>query len=99
MKPVELMRWLVRLVTPPSGVCLDPFCGSGTTGLVARELGAHFIGLDLSYSYLHDQARDRLGLAALDAWAQGTGKRDGKVITDLPLFVQTTEPVIDTKGR
>lgn len=32
-KPLELMRWLVRLVTPPGGTVLDPFAGSGTTGL------------------------------------------------------------------
>ncbi len=31
MKPLELMRWLVRLVTPPGGLVLDPFAGSGTT--------------------------------------------------------------------
>jgi hypothetical protein len=38
---------------------------------VARELGRHGIGLDLSYTYLHDQARTRLDLAALDAWTNG----------------------------
>ena len=32
VKPVDLMRWLVRLVTPPGGLVLDPFAGSGTTG-------------------------------------------------------------------
>ncbi|MGV8910704.1 MAG: DNA methyltransferase [Propionicimonas sp.] len=31
MKPLNLMQWLVRLVTPPGGTCLDPFAGSGTT--------------------------------------------------------------------
>lgn len=35
VKPVELMRWLVRLVTPPDGLVLDPFAGSGTTGIAA----------------------------------------------------------------
>jgi hypothetical protein len=71
---------------PTSPIVLDIFAGSGTTGIAARELGAHFVGLDLSYSYLHDQARARLGLTALDAWSQGSAKQDGKVITDLPLF-------------
>lgn len=36
VKPVALMRWLVRLVTPPGGTVLDPFAGSGTTGAAAR---------------------------------------------------------------
>lgn len=33
--PVDLIRWLIRLVTPPDGVILDPFAGSGTTGVAA----------------------------------------------------------------
>lgn len=37
VKPVELMRWLVRLVTPPGGTVLDPFAGSGTTGLACSH--------------------------------------------------------------
>lgn len=45
VKPVALMRWLVRLATPPGGVVLDPFCGSGTT-LVAVTLEG-FLGLGL----------------------------------------------------
>lgn len=39
VKPVALMRWLVRLVTPPGGTVLDPFAGSGTTGQAARAEG------------------------------------------------------------
>lgn len=35
VKPLALMRWLCRLVTPPRGLVLDPFCGSGTTGQAA----------------------------------------------------------------
>jgi DNA modification methylase len=52
-------------------IVLDPFAGSGTTLQVARNLGRHAVGLDLSYTYLHDQARTRLDLAALDAWTNG----------------------------
>jgi site-specific DNA-methyltransferase (adenine-specific) len=41
VKPLELMRWLVRLVTPPGGVLLDPFAGSGTTAeaALAEDVG------------------------------------------------------------
>jgi DNA modification methylase len=48
VKPVELMRWLARLVTPPSGVCLDPFCGSGTTGVACILEGFRFIGIEMN---------------------------------------------------
>lgn len=51
VKPVDLMRWLIRLVTPPNGVVLDPFCGSGTTGMAAVELGHSFIGCELDPNY------------------------------------------------
>lgn len=47
LKPVSLMRWLCRLVTPPGGVVLDLFCGSGSTGMAARLEGFRFIGVDL----------------------------------------------------
>jgi len=46
VKPVEVMRWLVRLVTPPNGVVLDPFCGSGTTLVAAAWEGRGYIGSD-----------------------------------------------------
>jgi site-specific DNA-methyltransferase (adenine-specific) len=52
VKPVALMRQLVRLVTPPGGIVLDPFVGSGTTGMAARLEGFKFIGVDLSAEYL-----------------------------------------------
>ena len=46
VKPLALMRWLVRLVTPPGGTVLDPFCGSGTTGIAAHQEGMHYILID-----------------------------------------------------
>jgi DNA modification methylase len=51
VKPVELMRWLVRLVTPPNGVVLDPFTGSGTTGVAAMLEGFHFVGIEREPEY------------------------------------------------
>ena len=52
---------------------LDIFCGSGTTLQVARELGLFGIGLDISFTYLANEARDRLELNTLDAWNKGEG--------------------------
>jgi site-specific DNA-methyltransferase (adenine-specific) len=52
VKPTDLMRWLVRLVTPPGGVVLDPFMGSGSTGRGAVLEGARFIGIELTDEYL-----------------------------------------------
>ena len=52
VKPVAVMRWLVRLVTPPGGVVLDPFMGSGTTGIAALREGFSFIGIEREADYL-----------------------------------------------
>lgn len=46
VKPVDLMRWLIRLVTQPGDVVLDPFCGSATTGVAALLEGRRFIGIE-----------------------------------------------------
>lgn len=51
VKPVELMRYLVRLVTPPGGLVLDPFCGSGTTGIACKLEGFAFHGIELNPEY------------------------------------------------
>lgn len=52
VKPVRLMRWLVRLVTPPGGVVVDPFMGSGTTGVAAVLEGIDFAGVERDEQYL-----------------------------------------------
>ena len=51
VKPVELMRYLVRLVTPKAGLVLDPFMGSGSTGMAAREEEFKFIGIEKEEEY------------------------------------------------
>lgn len=60
-KPVELMRWLVRLVAPPGGVVLDPFNGSGTTGAACSAEGVRYVGIERHAPYLR-LTRARLGL-------------------------------------
>lgn len=62
VKPTELMRYLCRLVTPPGGVVLDPFMGSGSTGKAAVLEGFSFIGVDLEAQYV-DIARARIDAA------------------------------------
>ena len=52
LKPQKLMRHLVRLVTPPEGVVLDPFAGSGSTLVAALAEGMHFIGIEREDSYV-----------------------------------------------
>ena len=52
VKPVKLMEHLIKLVTPPNGTVLDPFMGSGTTGVAAKHLGFNFIGCELSSEYM-----------------------------------------------
>jgi DNA modification methylase len=52
VKPTDLMRYLCRLVTPPNGVVLDPFTGSGSTGKAAVLEGFSFIGVEQSEEYI-----------------------------------------------
>jgi hypothetical protein len=52
IKPAALMRYLCRLVTPPDGVVLDPFMGSGSTGKAALQEGFRFVGIELEPEYL-----------------------------------------------
>ena len=52
VKPTALMRYLCRLVTPPGGVVLDPFMGSGSTGKAAMLEGFHFVGIERDAEYL-----------------------------------------------
>lgn len=63
VKPLELMKYLVKLITPEGGVVLDCFAGSGTTGLAALELNRRFIGVerDLKYCAIaHERLRQCL---------------------------------------
>ena len=67
VKPIELMKYLIRLITPPGGVVLDPFNGSGSTGCAAVELGFNYIGCELDPAYV-DIANKRIAawLKAID---------------------------------
>jgi site-specific DNA-methyltransferase (adenine-specific) len=76
VKPVELMRWLVQLVSPPAGLVLDPFAGSGSTGIACLQSGRRFLGLEREQEYARI-AHARLTYAARQATA-----RRGHVIAE-----------------
>tara|TARA_B100000123_G_scaffold138554_1_gene102209 strand:- start:512 stop:970 length:459 start_codon:yes stop_codon:yes gene_type:complete len=59
VKPVELMKYLCRLVTPKGGTVLDPFMGSGSTGIAAKDEGFDFIGIEKEPEY-YDIAEARI---------------------------------------
>lgn len=59
VKPITLMRYLIKLITPPGGVVLDPFMGSGSTGCAAVLDGFDFVGIEKEAEYM-DIARRRI---------------------------------------
>lgn len=75
VKPIELMKYLIKLVTPPGGHVMDPFNGSGSTGCAAVELGYDYTGIELDSDYCAI-ARRRIA-----AWEQQT--KSGTTFEDL----------------
>lgn len=57
--PVGLAAWCIRLICPAGGIVLDPFCGSGSTGVAALRQGRGFVGIDISPEYAA-MARERI---------------------------------------
>jgi len=60
VKPLKLVKYLVQLITPPGGIVLDPFMGSGTTGMACAELGFTFFGIEKDEGYFRI-AKERIG--------------------------------------
>lgn len=52
VKPIKLMEYLIKLITPPNGIVLDPFAGSGSTGVACKKLGFEFVGIELQLEYV-----------------------------------------------
>ena len=63
VKPVKLMRYLCRLITPKGGTVLDPFMGSGSTGIAAKDEGFEFIGIEREKEYF-EIAERRVSVAS-----------------------------------
>lgn len=76
VKPIDLMRYLCRLVTPPGGTVLDPFAGSGSTGIAAGLEGFDFIGIDNEADFI------TLATARLEWWSDKTGETS-EIIADV----------------
>lgn len=80
VKPVDLMARLCRMVTPPGGVILDPFMGSGTTGVAAYQEGLAFVGMERDQDS-YETARARIEYAA-GVWVEPVAVV-GPSLTDL----------------
>lgn len=93
VKPVALMRWLVRMVTPPGGVVLDPFAGSGTTGQAAVEEGFNAVLIEREEEYAED-IRHRLLLWVDD----GSTEALARVVAAANLAEDGHIPVTSTEG-
>jgi DNA modification methylase len=66
VKPLTIMRWLIQRVCPDAKIILDPFCGTGTTGVACMEFGMNFVGIEINEKYAQI-ARGRLKEACRQA--------------------------------
>lgn len=82
VKPIALMRYLVRLVTPQGGLVLDPFAGSGTTGCAAVLEGRRFVGIERERRFVE------IGWKRMAYWAR---EKEEMEAGKLPLFAQLEE--------
>lgn len=96
VKPIDLMRWLCRLVTPQGGVVLDPFMGSGSTGIAAVLESFGFVGLELDPLHV-DIARGRIDAAQRRAVIVENGKIKASDVpqAQMGLFDAPPEPEDD----
>lgn len=85
VKPTDLMRWLCRLVTPPGGVILDPFMGSGSTGKAALLEGFKFIGCEREDEYV-PIAQARIAAAVRPVAAKAQPANDNQPSVQASLF-------------
>lgn len=76
VKPVALMSYLIKLVTPPGGLVLDPFNGSGSTGMAAVEHGFEYLGIDLDANYVE------ISKKRIESWTQQKSNNNFKDLFD-----------------
>ena len=83
-KPLALMKWCIEKLPDDAITILDPFMGSGTTGIACVETGRNFIGIEIDSDYFKI-AQQRISDA--EARMNGTARKvDGSTVTELPLF-------------
>jgi site-specific DNA-methyltransferase (adenine-specific) len=84
VKPIKLMQYLVRLVTPPNGKVLDPFCGSGTTGIACKIEGFEFVGMEQDPEYT------KIAEARIKNWEEEKEEKTHIIIQniDTPIMIQ-----------
>ena len=97
VKPISLMRWLTRLVTPPSGTVLDPFNGSGTTGCAAVLEGFHYIGIEREPEYV-EIARARIAHHLLASQGGVAIPWEERPVTDTDTVTDTVLTLDDLFG-
>lgn len=86
VKPVDLISWLVKLVTPPGGLVLDPFAGSGTTGAAAVHTGRSAVLIEREAEYvadIHERLASLRGEATRPAPARRARRGDGGGLMDI----------------
>jgi site-specific DNA-methyltransferase (adenine-specific) len=64
VKPINLLTYLVRLITPPNGIVMDCYMGSGSVGIAAQLEGFQFIGMEMDEEYFN------IAEARIDSWEQ-----------------------------
>lgn len=85
VKPIDLMRYLIRLITPPHGTVLDPFMGSGSTGCAAALEGVKFIGIEREEEYF-EIAKQRIKYWGGDVESHEYPESNDQKLDQLPLF-------------
>lgn len=85
--PPDLVEPMIKAGSREGDIILDPFCGSGVTGIVSRHHGRQFVGMDLSMTYLQECAKERTGLRQLDNFFNGIPDKQS---VDFGLFARAT---------
>ena len=91
VKPIKLMKYLCRLITPKGGTILDPFMGSGSTGMVAKEENFDFIGIEKEEEYFNI-ATARIESVETKSTLEDFMIKKISVVCLLPTFVFATNP-------
>lgn len=102
VKPVDLMAWLIRLVTPAGGIVLDPFCGTGTTGEAAYREGCRAVLIEREPGYCVD-VRRRMALVNAGPIARAPAKAlrrpdtgPGPLFTGLEVATAKAAPAVSS---